>query len=150
MMMPANFSAIAENEMTYVVGGGIEEYLAPAMTASNWQTFNSNLITIVGNAAMDGFLKATVGAIFGGSYAPGNVGRNIWGGIVDAYGTGIGAEGIFQFKGQSDFVTGVNGGLVKANGVLNAGLKVISGLAAIYTLGHGDAASLHTWNLLQA
>ena len=23
MMMPANFSAVAENEMTYVVGGGL-------------------------------------------------------------------------------------------------------------------------------
>ena len=25
MMMPANYSAIAENEMTYVVGGGLLE-----------------------------------------------------------------------------------------------------------------------------
>ena len=30
MMMPANFSAVAENEMTYVVGGSLVDGLAPA------------------------------------------------------------------------------------------------------------------------
>ena len=28
MMMPANFSAVAENEMTYVVGGSLVDVLA--------------------------------------------------------------------------------------------------------------------------
>ena len=37
MMMPANFSAISENEMTYVNGGaGLAEILAPALEVSNW------------------------------------------------------------------------------------------------------------------
>jgi len=31
MMMPANFSAVSENEMTYVIGGGVADYLAPVM-----------------------------------------------------------------------------------------------------------------------
>ena len=30
MMMPANYSAIAENEMTYVVGGGLLEAIGSA------------------------------------------------------------------------------------------------------------------------
>ena len=34
MMMPANFSAVSENEMTYVMGGSVADYLAPAMGAA--------------------------------------------------------------------------------------------------------------------
>ena len=49
MMMPANFSAVSENEMTYVMGGSVADYLAPAMGAAQWQNFHKNLITIVGN-----------------------------------------------------------------------------------------------------
>ena len=29
MMMPANFSAVSENEMTYVMGGSVADYLHP-------------------------------------------------------------------------------------------------------------------------
>ena len=54
MMMPANFSAVAENEMTYVVGGTLWlTVLAPAMTTANWQNVSANVIKIVGNT----FLK---------------------------------------------------------------------------------------------
>ena len=42
MMMPANFSAIAENELTYVVGGSAATDFA--------KTLNTNLVTIVGNS----------------------------------------------------------------------------------------------------
>ena len=50
MMMPANFSAVAENELTYVVGGAsLVDYLAPAMKAENWQKFNTNMVTLIGN-----------------------------------------------------------------------------------------------------
>ncbi len=49
MMMPANYSAIAENEMTYVVGGGLLEAIgsvtAPVWGAANVKTFNTNLLT---------------------------------------------------------------------------------------------------------
>ena len=44
MMMPANFSAVAENEMTYVVGGSLVDVLAPAMTTENWQNVSTNVI----------------------------------------------------------------------------------------------------------
>ena len=49
MMMPANFSAVAENEMTYVVGGGLVDVLAPVLPTADWQRFNTNLVTIIGN-----------------------------------------------------------------------------------------------------
>ncbi len=49
MMMPANYSVIAENEMTYVNGGALIDCFAPIMNEGNWKTFNTNLIKIVGN-----------------------------------------------------------------------------------------------------
>ena len=51
MMMPANFSAISENEMTYVNGGAsLADILAPALEVKNWQKFNTNMVTIIGNS----------------------------------------------------------------------------------------------------
>ena len=65
MMMPANFSVVAENEMTYVVGGGLLEAIgsvtAPVWTTANVKTFNTNLVTIVGNSFASKLVKATLG-----------------------------------------------------------------------------------------
>ena len=67
MMMPANYSAIAENEMTYVVGGGLLEAIgsvtAPVWGAANVKTFNTNLITIIGNSYVSKVLGATLGVM---------------------------------------------------------------------------------------
>ena len=61
MMMPANFSAVAENELTYVVGGAsLVDYLAPVMTAQNWQNVSANVIKIVGNTFLIGGVWNTV------------------------------------------------------------------------------------------
>ena len=54
MMMPANYSVIAENEMTYVNGGAsfidaIGAVTAPIWTLDNVKTFNTNIVTLVGN-----------------------------------------------------------------------------------------------------
>ena len=72
MMMPANFSVVAENEMTYVVGGGLLEAIgsvtAPVWGAANVKTFNTNLITIIGNSYVTKVVNGTLGTIFGGSY----------------------------------------------------------------------------------
>ena len=72
MMMPAHYSAIAENEMTYVVGGGLLEAIgsvtAPVWGPANVKTFNTNLITIIGNSYVTKVVKGTLGTIFGGSY----------------------------------------------------------------------------------
>ena len=71
MMMPANFSAISENEMTYVNGGAsLADILAPSLEVKNWQKFNTNMVTIIGNSFMSSYIKNTVGTLFGGAYKP--------------------------------------------------------------------------------
>ena len=66
MMMPANYSVVAENEMTYVVGGGIADILAPVMTAQNVQNIVVNTITMVGSFFVNGVIGNGLYAIFGG------------------------------------------------------------------------------------
>ena len=70
MMMPANYSAIAENEMSYVVGGGVVEFLgsftAPIFTTANLKTLNTNLVTLVGNKYLGSLLNNTLGLVFAG------------------------------------------------------------------------------------
>ena len=71
MMMPANYSVIAENEMTYVVGGGVIEAIgavtAPIWTAANLKTFNTNIVTLVGNEFVGKLVHGTVGVLFSGN-----------------------------------------------------------------------------------
>ena len=63
MMMPANFSAISENEMTYVNGGAsLSEILAPELKLENWQKFNQNMVTIIGNSFLGSYVSNTVGS----------------------------------------------------------------------------------------
>ena len=80
--MPANFSVVAENEMTYVVGGGLLEAIgsvtAPVWTPANVKTFNTNLVTIVGNQYVGKLLKGTLGVMFGGNWG-GDDGDKIFG-----------------------------------------------------------------------
>ena len=64
MMMPANYSAIAENEMTYVVGG--------ATVLEGLQTLSDNVWTIIGNSFVGKLVDATLGSMFGGNYQFGN------------------------------------------------------------------------------
>ena len=135
MMMPANFSAVSENEMTYVMGGSVADYLAPAMGAAQWQNFHKNLITIVGNKYVQGFLDNTVGAMFSGAWVPGN-GLKGFGGqfsaIWDANYT----------KKVGDDTTGLQKAGYGALGVVNCALNVVGNLAAIYNLGFGIAKNI--------
>ena len=64
MMMPANFSVIAENELTYVVGGS-------AITDAV-KTFNTNMVTIVGNTYVSKLIGTTLGTLFSGSWGENN------------------------------------------------------------------------------
>ena len=73
MMMPANFSAVAENEMTYVVGGSLVDVLAPAMKTENWQNVSANVIKIVGNSFLDAYTSSILSQLFDGNYVPGDV-----------------------------------------------------------------------------
>ena len=132
MMMPANFSAISENEMTYVNGGAsLADILAPELKVENWQKFNQNMVTIIGNSFMSKYIGNTVGVLFDGKYVPGDLGKAWFEGVDGAYGTG---------KDQVGNVTkndGFNKFLAGSNGVLNAGLRMVGSAAAIYNLATG-------------
>ena len=120
MMMPANFSAVAENEMTYVVGGSLVDVLAPAMTTANWQNVSANVIKIVGNAFLAKHTTNLLGELFDGNYVPGDVIGYSIKNLDKAYNKGYGT-----FGGNWGF----------AVGALNAGMQILGGLSAIYTLG---------------
>ena len=133
MMMPANFSAISENEMTYVNGGAsLANILAPELKVENWQKFNTNMVTIIGNSFMSKYIGNTVGTLFNGAYKPGNLGKAWYGDVKGAYGTGYEA-GFGKHENETAGDKFLNGG----NGVLNAGLRMLGSAAAIYNLATG-------------
>ena len=121
MMMPANFSAVAENEMTYVVGGSLVDVLAPAMKTENWQNVSANVIKIVGNSFLDAYTNSILGQLFDGNYVPGDVIGFSVKNLDKAYNKGYG--------------TFENNAWGLAVGALNAGMQILGGLSAIYTLG---------------
>ena len=124
MMMPANFSAVAENEMTYVVGGSLVDVLAPAMTTANWQNVSGNVIKIVGNSFLAKYTNDILGQLFDGNYVPGDVIRFSVKNLDKAYNKGYG--------------TFENNAWGLAVGALNVGMQILGGLSAIYTLGSGS------------
>ena len=129
--MPANYSAIAENEMTYVVGGGLIDAIgavtAPVWTAANVKTFNTNLVTIIGNSFVSDVVKGTVGVVFGGNYmtkyndAEGKEKR------VTVFGKNKGLWNALDPNGDKE-TTG-----------LNKFLQGVGALAAVYQLGTSTA-----------
>ena len=119
--MPANFSAVAENEMTYVVGGSLVDVLAPAMTTANWQNVSTNVIKIVGNAFLAKHTTNLLGELFDGNYVPGDVIGYSIKNLDKAYNEGYG--------------TFENNAWGLAVGALNVGMQILGGLSAIYTLG---------------
>ena len=122
MMMPANFSAVAENELTYVVGGAsLVDYLAPVMTAQNWQNVSANVIKIVGNTFLRTYVSSAFDSVFDGNYVPGDFIGGVWNTVHRAYD-----------KGAHTYSNGAWGA---ALGILNAGLSIAGGLSAIYSLG---------------
>ena len=121
MMMPANFSAVAENEMTYVVGGSLVDVLAPAMTTANWQNVSANVIKIVGNSFLAKYTNDVLAQLFDGNYVPGDVIGFSVKNLDKAYN-----------KGYNTFENNAWG---LAVGALNAGMQILGGLSAIYTLG---------------
>lgn len=128
MMMPANFSAVAENEMTYVVGGSLVDVLAPVMTTANWQNVSGNVIKIVGNSFMAKYTNDILGQLFDGNYVPGDV-------------IGFSVKNLDKAYNKGYNTFGGNWGF--AVGALNAGMQILGGLSAIYTLG-SDSIGLET------
>ena len=134
MMMPANFSAISENEMTYVNGGAsLADILAPELKVENWQKFNTNMVTIIGNSFMGKYINNTIGVLFNGAYKPGNLGNAWLTDVKGAYSTGYDAG----FGKHDDEQTAGDKFLNGGNGVLNAGLRMVGSAAAIYNLATG-------------
>ena len=129
--MPANFSAISENEMTYVNGGAsLADILAPELKISNWQKFNTNMVTIIGNQFVQSYVDNTIGVLFGGAYKPGKMGAAWFQDVKSAYDTGYAAG----------FGTGDSTGakfLNVNNGALNSALRMVGSAAAIYNLATG-------------
>ena len=131
MMMPANFSAIAESEMTYVVGGGAIEVLgavtAPIWNADNVKKFNTNLITIVGNTYLPTVIGATLGVVFKGDY-------------LTKYTDNEGKDKRKTIFGKNKALWNAldpNGPTEKTNG-FNKFLQGVGALAAVYNLGTTD------------
>ena len=109
MTFPANYAVMAEDELTYVTGGGVIANVLPAvMTSENWRTFSINVIKIVGNSFMSNFVSTVLGTAFGTNYA--------FGAISDSIGSKL---------------SGMN--------FLNGAMQVVGGLATIYTLGIANA-----------
>ena len=132
MMMPANFSAISENEMTYVNGGAsLSDILAPSLTLENWKKFNTNMVTIIGNSFLGSYVSNTVGTLFGGAYKPGNLGKAWVSSVGKYYQGGYDAD---VGNGTDAGMTYGNTALGALNGALNAGLRIAGSAAAIYNL----------------
>ena len=122
MMMPANFSAVAENELTYVVGGtSLVDYLAPVMTTQNWQNVSTNVVKIIGNTFLNAYAKSAFNALFDGNYVPGDFIGGAFNTVHRAY-----DKAYHTYEGNS---------WGAALGILNAGMSILGGAAAIYTLG---------------
>ena len=120
MMMPANYSAIAENEMTYVVGGAsfieaVGAVTAPIWDVNNVKTFSTNVVTLIGNKFLGSTINNTLGYVFSGNATKKGLGAS--------FGKLVGVE---LFK----------------DGQIGDGVAQILGTAAaIYNLGRADVAN---------
>ena len=70
--MPANYSVIAENEMSYVNGGAnfidaIGAVTAPIWDVTNVKTFSTNMVTLIGNKFIGKLVDGTLGVLFSGN-----------------------------------------------------------------------------------
>ena len=118
MMMPANYSVIAENEMTYVNGGNafidaIGAVTAPVWTLDNVKTFNTNIVTLVGNSYLNKFVSQTIGVLFSGN--------TTW--------KAVGAIP------KTLFTTNVANGTIEKNNIGDYVMNALGVAAAVYNLG---------------
>lgn len=107
MMMPANYSVIAENEMTYVNGGAsfidaIGAVTAPIWDLTNVKAFSTNVVTMIGNAFIDDTIHNTLGYVFGGNATKADLGT-MFGKVVgaDKFKAGQYGDGIAQILGSA-------------------------------------------------
>jgi len=118
MMMPANYSVIAENEMTYVNGGASFIDAIGAVTAPIWnldsvKTFNTNIVTLVGNTFLNKVVDQTIGVLFSG--------ETTWKAVGDIP--------------KTLFSTNVRGNDIEKNNVGDYVMNALGIAAAVYNLG---------------
>ena len=118
MMMPANYSVIAENEMSYVNGGASFIDAIGAVTAPIWnldsvKTFNTNIVTLVGNTFLSKVVDQTIGVLFSG--------ETTW--------KAVGAIP------KTLFSTNVRGNDIEKNNVGDYVMNALGIAAAVYNLG---------------
>ena len=118
MMMPANYSVIAENEMTYVNGGASFIDAIGAVTAPIWnldsvKTFNTNIVTLVGNTFLSKVVDQTIGVLFSG--------ETTWKAVGDIP--------------KTLFSTNVRGNDIEKNNVGDYVMNALGIAAAVYNLG---------------
>ena len=118
MMLPANYSVIAENEMTYVNGGAsfidaIGAVTAPIWTLDNVKTFNTNIVTLVGNTFLSKVVNQTIGVLFSGN--------TTW--------KAVGAIP------KTLFTTNVANGTIEKNNIGDYVMNALGVAAAVYNLG---------------
>ena len=118
MMMPANYSVIAENEMSYVNGGAnfidaIGAVTAPIWTLDNVKTFNTNIVTLVGNTFLQSTIDRTIGVLFSGN--------TTW--------KAVGAIP------KTLFTTNVANGTIEKNNIGDYVMNALGVAAAVYNLG---------------
>ena len=107
MMMPANYSVIAENEMTYVNGGAsfidaIGAVTAPIWNLDNVKAFSTNIVTLIGNNFVTSTIQNTLGYVFGGNATKADLGT-MFGKVVgaDKFKAGQIGDGIAQILGSA-------------------------------------------------
>ena len=120
--MPANYSVIAENEMTYVNGGAsfidaIGAVTAPIWTLDNVKTFNTNIVTLVGNTFLSKVVDQTIGVLFSGN--------TTW--------KAVGAIP------KTLFTTNVANGTIEKNNIGDYVMNALGVAAAVYNLGVAPA-----------
>ena len=118
MLLPANYSVIAENEMTYVNGGAsfidaIGAVTAPIWTLDNVKTFNTNIVTLVGNTFLSKVVNQTIGVLFSGN--------TTW--------KAVGAIP------KTLFTTNVANGTIEKNNIGDYVMNALGVAAAVYNLG---------------
>lgn len=107
MMMPANYSVIAENEMTYVNGGAnfidaIGAVTAPIWNLDNVKQFSTNIVTLIGNNFITSTIQNTLGYVFGGNATKADLGK-MFGKVVgaDKFAKGQIGDGIAAILGSA-------------------------------------------------
>ena len=94
------------------------------MTTENWQNVSANVVKIIGNTFLNAYATEAFKSVFDGHYVPGDFIGGVFSTVHHAYDKG--------------FHTYKNTQWGAALGILNAGLSVVGGLSAIYTLGSGS------------